>query len=109
MVTTDDLSDDEEDVLRALRHMARIEASYRVPPHFQAAAQHLLKKHLVREVAWQGPAPPFGHTTVELTPTGALVAARLPDLEQVSLYTLKTVARRAVRHPVERCHDAPPS
>ena len=77
-MSIDDLSDDEEDVLRALRRMAQIEACYRVPPHLVPAARHLQRKGLVREVAWQGPCPPACGTALELLPTGAILAARLP-------------------------------
>lgn len=77
-MSIDDLSDDEEDVLRALRRMAQIEACYRVPPHLVPAARHLQRKGLVREVAWQGPCPPACGTALELLPTGVILAARLP-------------------------------
>lgn len=113
-MSIDDLSDDEEDVLRALRRMAQIEACYRVPPHLVPAARHLQRKGLVREVPWRGPCPPASGTALELLPTGGILAARLPEADgdaafratRASLVTRRRSRGQAIAQ--RRRHDVPP-
>ena len=99
-MSIDDLSDDEEDVLRALRRMAQIDACYRVPPHLLPAARHLQRKGLVREVAWHGPCPPACGTALALLPSGAILAARLPEVDEDAAF-------RALRQSLTKRRKAP--
>ena len=113
-MSIDDLSDDEEDVLRALRRMAQIEACYRVPPHLVPATRHLQRKGLVREVAWQGPCPPACGTALELLPTGAILAARLPRADGDGAFrtlgeSLVKLRRSRGVAAASRRHDAMPA